>query len=261
VSCHTSDATQNVPGFFIGSVFPGVDGMSMYGPAYTTDHRTPFDMRWGGWFVTGSHAIKRHMGNAVATDPADLGAMITPASVHVANLEGRFDMNGYLSPHSDIVALLVLEHQVQMLNLITRLGWEARIGADAGRKLELAVEELVDYLLFIDEEPLSGPISGTTSFAARFNAPGPHDSRGRSLRDLDLTKRLLKHPCSYLIYSEPFDALPGSAKALVYSRLWDILSGRVTDARHAALSGADREAILDILRETKPGLPAYFSGS
>ena len=130
VMCHVSDATHYVPGLFVGSVFPSVNGTTMYGPAYTTDHRSPFEMRWGGWFVTGTHQATRHMGNAVATDPSDLGAMITPESVHVTNLTGRFDMTGYLSPYSDIVALLVLEHQAQMLNLITRVGgnraWDRR---------------------------------------------------------------------------------------------------------------------------------------
>jgi hypothetical protein len=258
-SCHTSDATQNVPGPFVGSVFPGVDGITMYGPAYTTDHRSPFELRWGGWFVTGTHHATRHMGNAVATDPSDLAAMITPATVHVTSLEGRFDMTGYLSPHSDIVALLVLEHQAQMLNLITRVGWEARVGAaDAGRPLDRAAAQLVDYLLFVDENPLPGPIAGTTTFAARFNTSGPRDSRGRSLRDLDLHRRLLKYPCSYLIYSDSFDAMPPAAKAAVYARLWEVLSGRETSDRYAVLTPADRRAILEILRETKPNLPEYF---
>ena len=261
-SCHTSDATHNVPGAFIGSVFPGVDGITMYGPAYTTDHRSPFELRWGGWFVTGTHRAARHMGNAVATDPSDLAAMITPATVHVTNLDGRFDMTGYLSPHSDIVALLVLEHQAQMLNLITRVGWEARVGAaDAGRPLDQAAAQLVDYLLFVDEAALPGPIAGTSSFAARFNASGPRDSRGRSLRDLDLHRRLLKYPCSYLIYSEPFDAMPAAAKAAVYERLWEILSGRETSDRYTVLTPADRQAILEILRETKPDLPGYLTTS
>ena len=94
VMCHVSDATHYVPGLFIGSVFPSVNGTTMYGPAYTTDHRSPFELRWGGWFVTGTHQATRHMGNAVATDPSDLGAMITPESVHVTNLNGRFDMSG-----------------------------------------------------------------------------------------------------------------------------------------------------------------------
>jgi len=262
ISCHTSDATQNVPGFFVGSVFPGVDGITMYGPAYTTDHRSPFELRWGGWYVTGTHHAKRHMGNAVATDPSDLAAMITPETVHVTNLEGRFDMTGYLSPHSDIVALLVLEHQAQMLNLITRVGWEARAGAAAaGRPLDQAVAQLVDYLLFVDEAPLPGPIAGTSGFAAKFSASGPRDSRGRSLRDLDLQRRLLKYPCSYLIYSEAFDGMPPEARSAVYARLWEVLSGRDLSERYNALSAADRQAILEILRETKPGLPEYFSVS
>jgi hypothetical protein len=262
ISCHTSDATQNVPGPFIGSVFPGVDGITMYGPAYTTDHRSPFELRWGGWYVTGTHQASRHMGNAVATDPSDLAAMITPATVHVTNLDGRFDMTGYLSPHSDIVALLVLEHQAQMLNLITRIGWEERTGAaDAGRTLDQAAAQLVDYLLFVDEAPLPGPVAGTSSFAAGFGASGRRDSRGRSLRDLDLHRRLLKYPCSYLIYSEPFDAMPAAAKTAVYARLWEVLSGREQGERYNVISAADRQAILEILRETKPDLPEYFAGS
>jgi hypothetical protein len=259
VMCHVSDATHYVPGLFVGSVFPSINGTTMYGPAYTTDHRSPFELRWGGWFVTGTHQAERHMGNAVATDPSDLGAMITPQTVHVTNLNGRFDMTGYLSPYSDIVALLVLEHQAQMLNLITRVGWESRVGADvAQRPLGSAVEELVDYLLFVDESPLPGPISGPTPFAKRFNENGPRDSRGRSLRDLDLTRRLLKYPCSYLIYSDAFDALPEAAKEAVYQRMWDVLNGRATGARYSVLSTDDRTTIVEILRDTKKDLPSYW---
>jgi hypothetical protein len=259
VSCHASEATHYVPGMFIGSVFPGVDGTTMYGPAYTTDHRSPFEIRWGGWYVTGTHQATRHMGNAIATDPTDLAAMITPATVHVTDLEGRFDKTGYLSLNSDLVALLVIEHQAKMLNLLTRVGWEARIGEkESGRTLEQAAAELVDYLLFVDEAPLPGPIKGTTNFAEVFSSQGPRDSRGRSLRDLDLGKRLLRHPCSYLIYSEPFDGLPENAKAAVYARMWEVLSGQERDKRYAVLSPADRQAIVEILSETKPDLGTYF---
>jgi len=259
VMCHVSDATHYVPGLFVGSVFPSVNGTTMYGPAYTTDHRSPFELRWGGWFVTGTHQAMRHMGNAVATDPSDLGAMITPETVHVTNLRGRFDMTGYVSPYSDIVALLVLEHQAQMLNLITRVGWEARVGGEvAHRPFASAVEELVDYLLFVDESPLPGPISGPTPFAKRFSENAPLDTRGRSLRDLDLTHRLLKYPCSYLIYSEAFDALPADAKDAVYQRMWQVLNGHATDARYSALSADDRTAIIEILRDTKKDLPSYW---
>ena len=261
VQCHTSDATLNIPGWFIGSVYPLKDGLTAYGPAYTTDHRTPFDIRWGGWYVTGSHHGERHLGNAVVTDSADLASMVTPATVHVTNLEGRFDPTGYLSTHSDIVALLVLEHQGQMLNHITRLGWEARMGKDAGRPLEQAAAALVDYLLFGDEAPLPGPIAGPTEFARAFSSKGPRDPKGRSLRDLQLTDRLMRYPCSYLIYSESFDALPAEAKALVYKRLWEVLSGQDTDARYRGLTSEIRRDILEILRATKPDLPDYFTSA
>jgi hypothetical protein len=198
------------------------------------------------------------MGNAIATDPSDLAAMVTPETVHTKSLEGRFDLTGYLSPHSDIVALLVLEHQVQMLNLITRAGWEARVGADAQRAFDTTVEELVDYLLFVDESPLPGPIAGPTTFSRTFSSSGPRDARGRTLRELDLTRRLLKYPCSYLIYSEPFDGLPANAKAAIYQRLWNVLNGQVTDERYRILTSDDRTAIIEILRDTKKDLPSYW---
>jgi hypothetical protein len=258
VQCHTSDATMNIPGWFIGSVYPKKDGLTAYGPAYTTDHRTPFDIRWGGWYVTGRHHGERHLGNAVVRDTTDLASMVTPATVHVVNLDDRFEPTGYLSTHSDIVALLVLEHQVQMLNHITRLGWEARMGKDAGRPLEQAAAALVDYMLFVDEAALPGPITGPTAFAQTFANQGPRDSKGRSLRDLQLTDRLMRYPCSYLIYSEGFDALPADAKTLVYKRLWDVLSGQESDARYGRLTPEIRQDIVEILRATKPDLPEYF---
>src|SRR5688572_25981521 len=152
VSCHVSEGTRNVPGPFVGSVYPAPNGTTRYGPAYMTDHRSPFDIRYGGWYVTGSHRASRHMGNAVAENPADLAAMITPESVHVRSLAGRFDPAGYLSLDSDLVALVVLEHQAYVTNLITNVGWTARLGKDAVVTLDKAASELVDYLLFIDEQ-------------------------------------------------------------------------------------------------------------
>ena len=258
VSCHTSDVTMNVPGLFLGSVYPEASGMPAYGPAYLTDHRSPFELRWGGWYVTGRHRADRHLGNAIVKDTADLGGMVTPSTVHVDDLTGRFDPSGYVSTHSDLVALLVMEHQARMTNLITRLGWEARLGKDADRLLHQTAAELVDYLLFIDEMPLPGPITGTSSFAADFSGRGPRDSRGRSLRELALTDRLLKYRCSYLIYSEAFDALPNEARALVYARMWEILSGAERDQRYSVIGAAERQAIVEILRDTKDDLPAYF---
>jgi hypothetical protein len=251
VFCHVSDVTYNVPGPFIGSVFPGPDGTANYGPVYMTDHRSPFETRWGGWYVTGKHHANHHMGNAIATDPGDLFAMITPQTVHLTSLEGKFDPTGYLSLTSDIVALMVLEHQAGMMNLITRVGWDARLGADAQEPLSQSVTQLVDYMLFVDEAPIPGPLEGPTNFAKDFSARGPKDKKGRSLYQLDTRTRLLKYPCSYMIYSETFDALPDNAKSAVYARLWDVLSGKETDKVYQRIAPADRDAIIEILRDTK----------
>lgn len=258
VFCHVSDVTYNVPGPFVGSVFPDKDGTANYGPVYMTDHRSPFEVRWGGWYVSGTHHAERHMGNAIATDPSDLASMVTPQTVHVTSLEGRFDPTGYPTLTSDIVALMVLEHQAGMMNLITRLGWDARLGADASQPLAETVTQLVDYMLFVDEAPIPGPLEGPTAFAKNFSARGPVDRKGRSLRQLDTRQRLLKYPCSYMIYSETFDALPGNAKSAVYARLWEVLSGKVTDKIYDRVTPQDREAIIEILRDTKKDLPDYF---
>ncbi|HTM05189.1 MAG TPA: hypothetical protein VL173_16885 [Vicinamibacterales bacterium] len=258
VYCHTSDTTYNVPGQFIGSVFPGPDGTANYGPVYMTDHRSPFEVRWGGWYVTGKHHAERHMGNAIAKDPTDLSSMVTPETVHVTSLAGRFDPTGYLSLTSDIVALMVLEHQAGMQNLITRVGWDVRLGKDSDRVLADDVTALVDYMLFIDEAPIPGPLEGPTSFAKDFSARGPKDHEGRSLYQLDTTQRLLKYPCSYMIYSEAFDKMPAEAKAAVYQRLWDVLSGVDTNKVYDRLAPQDKDAIIEILRDTKQDLPDYF---
>jgi hypothetical protein len=62
-----------------------------------------------------------------------------------------------------------------------------------------------------------------------------------------------------LIYSPAFDQLPPAAKEPVYRRLWEVLSGAETGERYRrALSREDRQAILEILRDTKKDLPEYF---
>jgi hypothetical protein len=121
-----------------------------------------------------------------------------------------------------------------------------------------AAREIADYMLFVDEAPLAGPIKGTSGFAEVFAARGPADGKGRSLRQLALKRRLMRYPCSYMIYSEAFDALPAQARDAIYKRIWQILSGEEKAATYARLSSTDRQAVIEILRETKPGLPAYF---
>jgi hypothetical protein len=260
LACHYSTATLGVPGFLVRSIPSLPNGMIMpWLGNYTTDHRSPLAERWGGWYVTGRGG--RHLGNAPITDRSLQDVRIDDANLNVTSLTGRFDAQRYLSPHSDIVALLVFDHQMRMMNLLTRLGWQARILEDEGGNgaaLNDVVSETVDYMLFVDEAVLEGA-RGTSGFAERFGALGPRDRTGRSLRDFDLQHRLFRYPCSYMIYSEAFDALPQTARNAVYSRLLEVLSGEDTSAKYTHLSPSDRLAILEILRETKKGLPGAFS--
>jgi hypothetical protein len=266
--CHQSYATLNVPGMLLRSVAADPEGRALtYLANATPDHRTPFEERWGGWFVTGGTAGVKHLGNATVARPNAPDAAATPAERPLASMAGRFDSSRYLSPHSDVAAHLVFTHQMHMMNLLTRLGWQTRValadqGAEAARRVaaSLAVD-FVDYLLFVDEPPLPSPVTGTSGFAERFSALGPRDRQGRSLRELDLKTRVLKYPCSYLIYAPAFDALPAEAKQAVYRRLSAVLSGAETSPRYRRLTAADRRAIVEILRDTKADLPGSFGSS
>jgi hypothetical protein len=263
LGCHQSFASLDVPGMLVRSHFTSPQGMALRQlGSFTVDHRTPFADRWGGWYVTGTHGEMRHLGNAVVTDADKPETAVTAATLNVKSLEARFDRTGYLSSHSDIVALMVFEHQMHAINLMTRLGWETRV-AHAANRLDLttgplaeAVRELVDYLLFVDEAPLTSPIQGTTGFAATFSARGPRDRRERSLRQFDLRTRLFRYPCSYMVYTDAFDGLPTEARSAVYKRMWRVLSGEGGVTYRASVP--DRRAIIEILRETKQGLPDYF---
>jgi hypothetical protein len=93
---------------------------------------------------------------------------------------------------------------------------------------------------------------------AETNRWGNVQIEGRSLRDLDLKQKLFRYPCSFLIYSEAFDSLPKPASDEVFRQLWAALTGQRRDAKFSAIPEADRTAVLDILRQTKPGLPEYF---
>ncbi len=262
LACHLSWETLAVPGLVLQSVYPLPDEKS-YVNGFTTVHGSPLEERWGGWFVTGDHGGAAHMGN-IPVMPADKGkSTLANPTRALHSLDGLIDLKGYPTPYSDVVAMLVLAHQTHMTNLITRTGWEARLaaaqpGEDASARVREAAADLVNYLLFVDEAPLPGRVTGTSGFAERFAAQGPRDTRGRSLRDLDLRQRLFRHPCSYMIYSEAFDALPPAARDAVYERMWAILSGRETHARYQRLSAGDRQAIVEILRDTKKNLPEFF---
>lgn len=276
LACHLSWDTLGVPGLQVISMFPMPKDRNAYASGHVTDHRSRLQDRWGGWYVTGAHGGVAHMGNVEVVDVDDPQATFGVIPEEIDSVEGAFDLDGYPSVYSDVVALMVLEHQAHMANLITRVGWETRRvlhresmtaaedrgrGTDDGRFREIVTEaavELVDYLLFVDEAPLPAGIEGTSGFTEVFADRGPHDRRGRSLREFDLDGRFFRHPCSYMIYTEAFDALPPLALEAVYARLWVVLSGDLTEPPYDRLSLADRQAVAEILLETKSNLPDYF---
>jgi hypothetical protein len=280
LQCHQSTASMGVPGLMIRSVYPDRSGMPVGGAGgFITDHRSPLSERWGGWYVTGKTGDQVHMGNALMPDAT--GGRTPPAegSQNVTDLKPFIDTGAYPTPHSDIVALMTLEHQTQMENLMIRLGWQTRIAMDQNRamnqafhepedqirestahRIDAAVEELLSYMFFSDEKVLTSPIEGTSGFAEDFQKLGPRDSKGRSLRDFDLKTRMFRYRCSYLVYSDTFNSLPQVAKDRLYRRMYDVLSGKDTSSSFAHLSVADRKAILSILLDTKHDLPAYWRG-
>jgi hypothetical protein len=266
LGCHVTSDTLGVPGLLNFSTTESGPGLLR---AVAMDHRTPLEARWGGWLVTGSAGSAAHLGNG-------LTALDAARRRDLPSVNGLFEPDGYRAATSDVGALLVFAHQTQMMNLLTRIGWEARVAA---RGLEASAapspeahqrvadmmrgiaEEVVDYMLFIDEAALPSRVQPAPGFVTRFAAGGPRDAKGRSLHELDLTRRLLKYPCSYVIYSPAFDALPAAAKEPVYRRLWEVLSGGDRDERYRrALSRQGRQAIVEILRDTKKDLPLYFMG-
>jgi hypothetical protein len=203
-----------------------------------------------------------HMGNAVGHDPARPQLLDTQNTQNLTSLDKKFDTSKYLLPSSDIVALMTLEHQTRMTNLITRIGWDTRIAQHDGKldepRLNGEIEEMVMYMLFADERQIREPIAGVSTFTKTFPERGPRDHQGRSLRDFDLKTRLFRYPLSYMIYSAAFDAMPDLVRERVYQRLYDVLNGKDQSEKYARLNPEDRKAILEIVRDTKPNLPAYW---
>lgn len=274
IQCHVAGSTKGIPGVMLRSVFTKPDGNAdAAARSYITGQESPLNQRWGGWYVTAKSGGQGGMANVLSTDPRNPEQLDRAPGANLMSLAGPFDTSAYLAGSSDIVALMVLAHQTQMHNLITLTNYQTRLalykqsaaeasGTNSGqnrRRFEAPAEQLVRYLLFANEAPLETPIAGTSDFARQFTARGPRDSQGRSLREFDLQKRIFKYPCSYLIYSEAFDAIPAPAKDYIYHRLFEILSGREQSPEFATLSSQDRRAILEILVATKPGLPEEWS--
>jgi hypothetical protein len=224
LGCHLSANSMSVPGILVRSMSTAADGRAMpQNGSFVIDHRSPLDQRWAGWYVSGAAASVQHMGRGI--DPA-------------------LDLSKYPLRTSDVAALLVFDHQGHAINLLTRLGWEARAAASGGpldfTKGDLAdvLKETADYFVFAAETPIASPVAAGSAFVKSFASAGPRDRQGRSLRDLDLQTRLFKYRCSYMIHLPAFDALPLEARSALLGRIRD----RITD-----------RATIEILDDTKPG--------
>jgi len=257
--CHASARTMGVPGHLVRSFQTDDSGMvDLLTGVDPVNHRTPLADRWGGWYVTGLHGSQPHRGNLVgkaaftkqAKEPNHLG--------NLTELSRFFDPAKYPAPTSDIVSLMVLEHQQHGHNFITRVGYEARVHLSAYghvNYLRNAVDSIVKYLLFVDEVPLTSGIQGNPEFARDFEKQGRKDSKGRSLRQLDLKTRMFRYPCSFLIQGEAFAGLPEPLRQRIYQRLHDVLTRKDTAETWKHLSPAIRAEILEILQETQTDLP------
>jgi hypothetical protein len=270
--CHGSSSTRGIPGHVVRSVYSDAQGLPILASgSYRTDHTSLFEQRWGGWYVTGTHGEQKHLGNLIVRGTGRPEAADNSDGQNIVALEKWIEPTDYLTPHSDIVALMVLEHQAMAHNLITQANFSTQQALHFDRALsrelgeeseELRVstrsriksvgEPLVECLLFCEEAPLTAKVTGTSDFAAEFVKQGPRDSQGRSLREFDLTKRMFKYPCSYLLYSSSFTALPPPAKEYVVRRIKEILSSEKPGEKYQHLSATDRSAILSILQATHP---------
>jgi len=247
-------------GLVVSSVYPSRDGTPFVTGTFFEgiDHRTPLENRWGGWYVSGTHGAVHHLGNAIAPNPDRPFDLEQEGTQNLTSLVSKFDASKYLVPTSDIVALMTLEHQARMTNLIVGVGQQFRRAMNGGTlekskaSLDRSVDQLVEYMLFADEAPLQDPVKGVSTFTTTFPRRGPRDRQGRSLRDFDLNKRLFRYPLSYMIYGDLFDGIPAPARDRIYGRIVDILSGEDQSPKFAHLSAEDRGAILEILEDTKP---------
>ncbi len=264
LQCHESGRTRGVPGHLTRSVYPAPDGAPHYQRGTVdVDHTTPIGARWGGWFVSGSVPM-RHRGNAVG--PAGEASQFEAGLLGWTEPDQLYDADSYLTPHSDVVAHLVMAHQIRVHNSIARAGDEARAAlayheemvrlfgtpsesllASVKRRIERPAEELVRDLLLADEAPLRGPVRGDSGFALEFQGLDRNSGSAPSLRELDLTTRIFRYPLSFLIRSSAYSELPDQVRSYVEARIMTVANGLDRSGTFPPLAVADRKAILQVL--------------
>lgn len=277
--CHGGTFVRDIPGIFARSVFPSENGdpLLRHGTEIVDDE-TPFERRWGGWYVTGYTGTQPHRGNTFGREVGDR-LDFKPSEQRPAELTSFFDTTKYLAPTSDMVALLVFEHQLAMHNSLTSAGQRARRMIDYQHALQKSAkepitdeptydsvksvfasvtEDVLDHLLFRQAAPLPEGIQTNAAFALTFAKSAQRDQRGDSLKDLSLHGRLFTHRCSFLIYTEAVTALPVSLKEQIFTQLDAVLRSADPRGRYAYLEPEEKRRIREILMETHPEAQRYF---
>jgi hypothetical protein len=257
------------------SVHTGPSGYPVAGEdRFTTTFESPLGERWGGWYVTGTHGEDFHMGNVVSTVTAQGPYLDRKQGANVQSLDRFLNTKSYLAGSSDIVALMVLEHQYVMENTLTETGQAVRrvLAREAPgdayytpeytkRVLHKYARKITALLLFSGEYELKHEVTGAAAFQEAFHQDCRKAGDGTSLKDFDLHHRLFKYRCSYMIYSALFQALPAPLKQAVYGQLGDVLTGKDTSPEYAHLEPEERAHIQKILSETLPEIRTAWQSS
>jgi hypothetical protein len=260
MNCHAAADTQFVPGIVIKSVVPGPTGGSLN--AFRTEqtgHGIPFEQRFGGWYLTGKHAITNHWGNLFGRSTPQ-GLTKNPV------MPGKtYDAGRYPLGTSDILPQLLHEHQAGFVNRVLEASYRARTDLFASKGKLTAAQDaeltkqaqlLTRYLLYADEVSLpGGGLEGDATYKTDFLKDRKPAPNGASLRDFDLKTHLFKYRCSYMIYSPVFRGLPAPLKQRVYQHLYGALNVEKPEKDYAYLPAEEKKSIRAILKATLTDLP------
>lgn len=260
--CHDtmSNTGGGTPRFMMSSRLVDTNGeIASHEVSVIMQDSTPLKQRWGGWYVTGLHGEQETMGNLMfegqVTSVSEIDLL---ANGNKIDLSEWVNTSPYLTEHSDIVALLVIQHQIEVQNTMTKAAWDyrqllAEEGAVSAEKVAELALPLLDALLMKNEAPLGDEIQGFSGFTEYFQNLGPFDDNMRSLRDLDLKQRVFKYPLSYLIYTDAFAALPEALHSYLVETIYEVLSTEEDNPDYAYMDAETRTAILEIINATAPG--------
>jgi len=282
LNCHAGSSNHDLPGLMVRSVYPTATGLPLFeAGTFHTRHSSPIEERWGGWYVTGSVEEREHLGNSLAqAAPGGPGVELKHlAEGRVLKLDEIFGCEPYLNGgQSDVVALMVLEHQVGVHNVLVEANLATQATLHRHAEMQKAFGEPVDAplsetntrildrlatkvlkeMLYAEEVQLPGGIEGAGVFQTAFEVGRKQSAEGRSLRDFRLYERLMKYRCSHLIYSEAFANLPDAIRGRILDQLHGILTKPADWPEFAHLGESERGHIHTIVKETVPDLPASW---